>query len=64
MKIRLLENVTHAGLNGCKGQEIEVDDKLAVDLEKHGHAEFIDAPPQVEEEVHEEAETPGKKKKK
>ena len=53
MKIRLLENVTHAGLNGCKGQEIEVNDKLAVDLEKHGHAEFIDAPPQIEEEVHE-----------
>ena len=41
MKIRLLENVTHAGLNGCKGQVLELDDATAIDLEKHGHAEFV-----------------------
>jgi hypothetical protein len=41
MKIRLLENVSSHGLNGCKGQELELDDAVAIDLEKHGHAEFI-----------------------
>jgi len=67
MKVRLLENVKHVGLDGCKGQELELDDKLAIDLEKHGHAEFIDAPkPQDEAPVEqdEDVHAPHKKKKK
>jgi hypothetical protein len=41
MKIRLLETVTHAGLNGYQGQVLEVSDDLAADLQRHGYAEFV-----------------------
>jgi len=40
MKVRLLENVTHAGLNGCRGQILDLPNELAEDLERHGHASF------------------------
>jgi len=61
MKIRLLENVTDVGL---KGQEVEVDDKSAVDLEKRGYAEFVgDAPVLEEEAAAEQEQAPAKAKK-
>jgi hypothetical protein len=40
MKVRLLENVTHHGLNGCVGQVLDLPKDVAEDLERHGHATF------------------------
>ena len=40
MKVRLLENVTHHGLNGCRGQVLDLPNDVAEDLERHGHASF------------------------
>ena len=37
MKIRLLEHATH----GQKGEVLDLEDELAIALEKRGYAEFV-----------------------
>ena len=72
MKVRLLENVTHHGLNGCVGQVLDLPKDVAEDLERHGHATFDlaveDAEPVAEPEAKaaeaEEEDEPATKKAK
>lgn len=44
MKIRLLENIRMAGVSGTRGEIVDVDESLALSLEQHGQASFVDAP--------------------